>query len=128
MKLLLDTHLLIWGGINRGKVPQAVVELLNNPENVAVFSVVSIWEIALKFRLNRPDFDVEPALFRRGLLENGYEELLITSAHAIGVASLPLIHRDPFDRLLVAQAAAEGIILLTNDSLVAQYPGPIRLV
>jgi PIN domain nuclease of toxin-antitoxin system len=67
-------------------------------------------------------------VLKRGLVENDYEELVITSTHAMGVGQLPAIHKDPFDRVLVAQAAAEGLLLLTADEVVAQYPGPIRLV
>jgi PIN domain nuclease of toxin-antitoxin system len=71
---------------------------------------------------------VDARLLRRGLLDNGYGELPITSAHAVFVESLPPIHKDPFDRILVAQATVEGITLLTADSVVARYPGPIELV
>jgi PIN domain nuclease of toxin-antitoxin system len=89
---------------------------------------VSIWEIAIKFALNRPEFAVDPHLVRRGCIENAMTELGMTSAHAIITASLPPIHKDPFDRLLVAQAMAEGITLLTAEETIAQYRGPIRLV
>jgi len=65
---------------------------------------------------------------RRGLLDNGYAELPVTGVHALAVDTLPPIHKDPFDRILVAQALSEGIVLLTADSLVAQYPGPVREV
>jgi PIN domain nuclease of toxin-antitoxin system len=78
--------------------------------------------------LQRPDFTVDPHSLRLGLLANGYVELSITSEHAIFAASLPQIHKDPFDRLLVAQATVEGIMLLTSDRIVAKYPGPIQLV
>ena len=93
-----------------------------------MFSVVSLWEIAIKFALGRPDFQVDPRVLRRGLLDNGYRELPITADHALATAGLPPIHKDPFDRLLVAQATVDGIVLLTADQIVARYPGPIRLV
>jgi PIN domain nuclease of toxin-antitoxin system len=101
---------------------------LNSPNNELVFSAASIWEIAIKKSFGRPDFRVEPRLLRRGLLDNGYVELPITSQHAVSVDSLPPIHRDPFDRLLVAQAMHEGITLLTGDAQLARYAGPVRRV
>jgi PIN domain nuclease of toxin-antitoxin system len=76
--------------------------------------------------LGRPDFRVDARVLRRGLLENGYGELAIAEDHAVAVLNLPPLHRDPFDRMLVAQATVEGVLLLTADALVAQYPGPIR--
>lgn len=85
------------------------------------FSVASLWEISIKRGLGRPDFLVEPRILRRALLDNGYVELVITADHALAVEALPDLHKDPFDRLLVAQARTEGITLLTADSQVAQY-------
>lgn len=93
-----------------------------------MFSSASLWEVAIKRGLGRPDFRVDPRLLRRGLLDNGYSELPITSEHAVAVDGLPTIHKDPFDRILVAQSIVEGIALITTDTLVAQYPGPIRKV
>ena len=90
--------------------------------------VASLWEVAIKSGLGRTDFDVDPRLLRRGLLENGYVELDVTGAHAAAVDLLPPIHKDPFDRILIAQARIEGIMLLTADEVVARYPGPIRAV
>ena len=87
-----------------------------------------MWEIAIKRGLGRRDFQVDARLLRRGLLDNGYNELLIVSDHVVAIEDLPPIHRDPFDRVLVAQATVEGIALLTMDPLVARYPGPIRRV
>ena len=95
-------------------------------DNELLFSVASLWEVAIKSGLGRKDFRVEARLLRRGLLDNGYSELPIVSDHVVAIESLPLIHKDPFDRILAAQAAVEGITLLTNDPVVAQYPGPIR--
>jgi len=128
MKLLLDTHVLLWAA---GRVARLSVEaraLIEDPANHLVFSAISILEIAIKFSLGRADFRTEPAIFRNGLLSNGYEELPMTGSHAIAVASLPPIHKDPFDRILVAQAKFEGMTLLTSDPLVAQYPVALRLV
>ena len=92
------------------------------------FSVASLWEVTTENAPGRVDFRVEPRVLRRGLLDNGYVELPITSEHAVSVASLPDLHRDPFDRLLVSQATCEGVVLVTADAMVARYPGPIRRV
>jgi len=89
---------------------------------------VSLWEIAIKSGLGREDFHVDTRLLRRGLLDNGYNELLVTSEHTVFIMSLPALHKDPFDRLLIAQSMVEGITLLTADSMIAQYEGPIQLV
>jgi PIN domain nuclease of toxin-antitoxin system len=128
MKILLDTHLLIWTMADSGRLPAAAREMLEESENELLFSAVSIWEIAIKYQRNRPDFTVEPHLFRRGLLDNGYTELSVTGVHAAAVAALPERHKDPFDRLLLAQAATEGFLLLTADAALAAYGGPVRLV
>lgn len=128
MKLLLDTHVLLWAAGNPERLSVEARALLNDPENELFFSAASIWEIAIKCSLGRDDFRVNPRLLRRGLLDNGYSELPIGSEHAVSIDSLPMIHKDPFDRMLVAQAIVEGITLLTADSLVAQYPAPIRIV
>lgn len=128
MKLLLDTHLLLWAAGEPGKLPQKARTLLSNPRNELIFSAASLWEVAIKHELGRDDFRVDPRLLRRGLLDNGYTELPVISEHAVAVDGLPPIHRDPFDRLLVAQAMVEAIVLLTNDPVVARYPGPVRLV
>jgi PIN domain nuclease of toxin-antitoxin system len=128
MKLLLDTHLLLWAAGEPRHLSAKSRRLLDAVENVLLFSSVSIWEVAIKRSLGRDDFAVEPRLLRRGLLENGYEELPMRSEHAVAVGDLPALHRDPFDRMLIAQSMIEGITLLTSDPLVARYPGPIRKV
>ena len=102
--------------------------LLADERNTLLFSPGSLWEVAIKSGLGRADFTVDARLLRRGLLDHGYVELPIAGAHAVAVADLPPFHKDPFDRLLIAQAQVEGITLLTRDPLVAQYPAPIRLV
>ncbi|MDP1605393.1 MAG: type II toxin-antitoxin system VapC family toxin [Rhodocyclaceae bacterium] len=128
MKLLLDTHLLLWAAGEPDRLSANARTLIDAPENELFFSAASLWEIAIKRGLGRSDFQVDARLLRRGLLDNGYGELPIGSEHAIAVADLPPIHKDPFDRMLVAQAMVEGISLLTADSSVARYPGPVRLV
>lgn len=128
MKLLLDTHLLLWAAGQPERLSTTALALLEAPDNELLFSAASLWEIAIKRGLGRDDFRVDPRLLRRGLLDAGYGELAITSAHAIAVDGLPPLHKDPFDRILVAQSMVEGILLLTADPLVARYPGPVRLV
>lgn len=128
MKLLLDTHLLLWAAGEPERLSPQAQKLLDNPENELLFSAASLWEVAIKRGLGRPDFKVDARLLRRGLLDNGYSELPMVSDHVVATESLPAIPKDPFDRVLVAQATVEGITLLTTDSLVSQYPGPIRTV
>ena len=127
MKLLLDTHLILWAAGEPEKLPSGAVDLIENAESELLFSAVSLWEIAIKSGLGRDDFRVNARLLRRGLIDNGYSELPITGEHTLMVDTLPSIHKDPFDRLLVAQAISEGIMLLTSDELVAKYAGPVRL-
>jgi PIN domain nuclease of toxin-antitoxin system len=128
MKLLLDTHLLLWAAGEPQRLSKPARRLIDNPDNELLFSAASLWEVAIKRRLGREDFEVDARLLRRGLLDNGYSELPIISDHVVATESLPLLHRDPFDRILVAQATVEGVTLLTIDSLVSQYAGPIRTV
>jgi PIN domain nuclease of toxin-antitoxin system len=128
MKLLLDTHLLLWAGLQPARLSVAARRLITDAANELLFSAVSLWEVAIKRGLQRADFSLDPRLLKTGLLENGYAEMPITSTHAVAVYDLPAIHKDPFDRILVAQSIVEGITLLTADPLVAQYPGPIRQV
>ena len=128
MKLLLDTHVLLWAAGEPDRLSHETRALLGDPGNKLLFSSASVWEIAIKSRLGRGDFQVNARLLRRGLLDNGYEELPITSEHALAIDALPPIHGDPFDRILIAQATIEGIELLTTDQVVARYPGHIRMV
>lgn len=128
MKLLLDTHLILWAAGEPEKLSASALELIENQENELIFSVASLWEIAIKTGLGRDDFCVNARLLRRGLLDNGYAELSISGEHTLMIDTLPAIHKDPFDRILVAQAISEGILLLTSDELVARYAGPVRLV
>jgi PIN domain nuclease of toxin-antitoxin system len=126
--LLLDTHLLLWAAGQPDRLSAAARTLLEDPANHLFFSPASLWEVVIKNGLGREDFRVDPRLLRRGLIDNGYLELPITSEHAVTVESLPDIHRDPFDRILIAQATVEGILLLTADDVLASYPGPVRRV
>jgi PIN domain nuclease of toxin-antitoxin system len=128
MKLLLDTHLLLWAAGDPDRLSKEARQLIETPENELLFSAASLWEVAIKRGLGRPDFKVDTRLLRRGLLDNGYSELPIMSDHVVATENLLPIHKDPFDRVLVAQAMVEGITLLTTDSVVSQYPGPVRSV
>ena len=131
MRLLLDTHLLLWAADfepRKSSLSPTALLLIRDTANTLCFSPASIWEVAIKHALKRPDFQADPNTLRRSLLDNTYVELPITSEHAARVALLPPIHKDPFDRLLIAQAAAEGITLLTVDARMAEYGGPIRRV
>jgi PIN domain nuclease of toxin-antitoxin system len=125
MKLLLDTHVLLWAASGSGLSPE-VLTLLSDEENELHFSAASIWEIAIKASLGRPEFDLDAGAFRRELLESGYEEMAISGSHAAAVCGLPNLHKDPFDRILIAQALTEGITLISADKTVLSYPGPVR--
>jgi PIN domain nuclease of toxin-antitoxin system len=128
VKFLLDTHLLLWAVQNPRRLSVSARSLINDPLNLPVFSVVSIWEVAIKTSRGHADFNVPPMLLRETLLESGYEELPVFGKHVVAVDGLPFIHKDPFDRLLIAQATVEGITMLTVDATIGRYPGPIRKV
>lgn len=126
--LLLDTHVLLWAAAGSKRLSRKSRALLEDADNTLGFSAASIWEVVIKSGLGRDDFAVEPRRLRRGLLDAGYRELPVASEHALAVRDLPPLHRDPFDRILIAQAAAEGATLLTADPTVARYPGRIILL
>lgn len=128
MKLLLDTHLLLWAASEPKRIPKSARALIENPDNEVCFSAASLWEITIKRSLGREDFQVDPRVLRRALLDNGYGELPITSEHVIQIDQLPPRHKEPFDRVLIAQAIVEGITLLTNDQKLVGYSGPIRKI
>ena len=128
MRLLLDTNLLVWAMGSPERLSAALAAMLQDPANTPVFSVASLWELVIKQGLGKPDFRVEPALLRRALLDGGWQELPVQAHHALAVAALPLLHRDPFDRLLLAQASSDGLLLITADQQLAAYPGPVRLM
>lgn len=121
MNLLLDTHLLLWAAGEPGRLSKKAREFLLDSANQLWFSSASIWEISLKRGLNRPDFQVEPRRLWRMLPAHGYRELTVTSEHAVAVGELPVLHKDPFDRILIAQARVETILLLTVDSQLVDY-------
>jgi PIN domain nuclease of toxin-antitoxin system len=128
VSFLLDTHVLLWAAGVPDRLPADARTLIENPATELIYSVASLWEVAIKNGLGRADFSVDPSLLRRGLLENGYTELAVTGTHLVVVPGLPPIHKDPFDRLLVAQALIEGVTLVTVDEVVGRYPGPIQVL
>ncbi len=125
MKLLLDTHMLIWAGLAKNSLPRKAGAIISDLSNDVYFSSASMWEITIKNALKRRDFQIDARLMQQRLIGAGYREIAITSAHAFAVGNLPSIHKDPFDRILVAQAVAEGVTLLTSDATLAEYPAPI---
>jgi PIN domain nuclease of toxin-antitoxin system len=128
VKLLLDTHLLLWSAGQPHRLSAKALHLLQDPDNELLFSVVSLWEIAIKNALGRADFSVSLQVLRRGLLDNGYREMPVLGEHALVLDRLPSHHKDPFDRMLVAQARAESLTLLTSDALLAHYGDPVQTV
>ena len=128
MTYLLDTHLLFWVTGAQDRLSSQARTLLSDLDVAPVFSTASIWEVVIKKALGRKDFSVEPSRLRDDLMENGYDELEVRSEHVLEVAALPLIHRDPFDRMLIAQARVEGITLLTGDANVVRYGDPVKLI
>lgn len=128
MNLLIDTHILLWAAFTPERLSKDAQAQLLEPSNSLWFSAVSIWEVAIKRGLDRPDFIIDPGPLRAGLLSNDYSELNLEGRHCLGLGTLPALHSDPFDRMLIVQAAAEGMVLLTADRKLAQYGGPVRLV
>ncbi len=129
MKLLVDTHILLWMTGVSWRLPAKARELIEDIDNKIFFSTISIWEIVIKASLKRfADFEVNPEKLRTNLLANGYEELPLLGKHALAMMELPHIHKDPFDRILVAQSFSEGFSLITADKTIAKYGGPIRLM
>ena len=127
MKLLLDTHILLWAAGEPQKLPVKIRQLIEDEENTLFFSAASIWEIVMKNGLGRSDFQIEPRMFRAALMDNGYLELPITSEHVLFVHDLPPLHKDPVDRILVAQSSIEGMALLTVDQAVIDYGGTVMI-
>lgn len=125
---MIDTHLLLWAAGQSARLSPLALGLIADPDNELLFSAASLWEIAIKAGLGRPDFRVDAIRFRRGLLNNGYRELAITGEHAVAIMGLPMIHKAPFDRLLLAQSMVEDVILLTSDPVMTQYPVSVRQV
>ena len=128
MRVLLDTHLLLWSIASSRRLPKEASSLILDAANEVFYSAASVWEVAIKSALRGSDFKAEPAVLVRALAQSGFSELPVTAAHAARVARLPSIHRDPFDRLLVAQSLAEPMTLLTNDAALVRYGSSVQLV
>jgi PIN domain nuclease of toxin-antitoxin system len=122
MRVLTDTHVLLWALLEPRRLSPGWRTVLESPEHKIYFSAVSIWEIAIKRALDRPDFTAEPGPVRSAALDTGFEELSVSGLHATAVRHLPDHHRDPFDRLLIAQAKSEPLLLMSNDPLIERYP------
>lgn len=128
MKFLLDTHVLLWAAATPLKLSKTARKLLDDSANELFFSAASIWEIAIKRSISKASINIESHVLRRALIDNEYGEIPITGEHAAAIEVLPQIHKDPFDRILIAQAITEGITLITVDPVLLKYPGPIRKV
>ena len=128
MRLLVDTHLLLWAAASSRRLPRGARALIEDPANEVYYSAANIWEIAIKSALRRKDFRVDVPALLAALPRMGFVELAVTGAHAARVVQLANIHRDPFDRLLVAQSVVEPLTLLTNDALLARYGDGVRVV
>ena len=128
MRVLLDTHIAMWTFFQQRRLSVKARSLIEDRQNSLIFSTASLWEIAIKRALGKREFQFDPRVLRRAMLDDGYEELPVRGQHAVEVDSLPPIHKDPFDRILIGQAMVEGITLLTADPMIARYPGPIRKV
>jgi PIN domain nuclease of toxin-antitoxin system len=128
MSYLLDTHLLLWAAAAPARLSQSAGELLRNPKNELYFSAIAIWEIAIKAGRRRPDFTFDPREVRKGYMLRGVQELPVTGEHALALLALPRLHRDPFDRMMIAQARVEHMLLLTSDRRLAAYGAPVKVV
>jgi PIN domain nuclease of toxin-antitoxin system len=128
MRLLLDTHVLLWAVGMSARLSAATRQTLEAPDNEVYYSAANLWEIAIKSSLRRTDFQVDPERLLTVLPTMDLTELPVTARHAVAVARLPPLHRDPFDRLLIAQSQVEPMILLTNDELLVQYGTSVRLI
>jgi len=128
VRLLIDTDLLLWAVAEPQRLPGSTRERLESADNDVLFSAVSIWELAIKIQIGRLNLPVSPEEIARAAASMGFEELPVTSSHAAAVMRLPLHHRDPFDRLLVAQAIQEPARFLTVDRLLGRYSEVVEVL
>jgi len=126
MRILLDTHILIWAADD--KLPPKALPIILDKTNILLFSPASIWEIVIKYNIKRANFSGNPSSLYNALISAGYQELPINGRHALHVLTLPLLHKDPFDRILLAQAAYEGIPFMTSDNLLSKYSDSIIFI
>jgi len=125
---LLDTQIVLWMAAEPHKLSAGARDLLDAPDNTLVFSVVNLWEIAIKRGLRRANFQFDPRRLRERMLAASFTEIQVTADHALAVEHLPPLHGDPFDVMLVAQAMTEGLTLITSDRMLDGYPGDVRRV
>jgi PIN domain nuclease of toxin-antitoxin system len=125
MRYLVDTQILLWAGQEPERLSAAARALLASEQNTLFFSAATLWEIAIKAASKRGDFEIDPEEFHRELLANGYIELPVTSSQALVLKNLGERHKDPFDRMLLAQAIHEGLTLATADRVLGRYEGPV---
>lgn len=128
MRLLLDTHVLLWSVAQSDRLPDAARALLEDTDNALYCSTVSLWEITIKAALRRADFEVDVRKLRQALVRMGIDELPVEGRHAEALMQLPPVHKDPFDRMLIAQSMAEPLLLLTNDAMLTEYWDGVRLI
>jgi PIN domain nuclease of toxin-antitoxin system len=121
VRLLLDTHILVWALIAPNRLPPEARAKLESGDNDVLFSAASMWEMAIKAALGRADFQVSPDAMFKAAVDSGFRELAVKSQVALLAASLPMHHRDPFDRMLVAQAMTESAMFYTFDPKLAVY-------
>jgi PIN domain nuclease of toxin-antitoxin system len=122
MRLLLDSHVVVWWSLYPGRLRTSTRDALISPDNDVFLSAASVWELNLKIAKQKL---VLPSDYAARLLANGFEELPVTIEHTARVAELPPLHGDPFDRLLIAQALAEGLMLVTSDREIVRYDVPV---
>lgn len=125
---LLDTNVLLMALINPDVLPMSIRALLQDRGESIYFSVASIWEVAIKYSLGREDFDFEPQDIRQLAIQTGFTELPVESIHCYPLAHMDWHHRDPFDRLLVAQAKSIPAFLLTTDGTLQRYSELVRVI
>lgn len=121
MRILLDTHIILWAVTDSPKLPAAAREMIQDGHNQIYFSAASIWEVAIKHALAPEQLPVSSADLLKYVEQSGYAELPISAEHATAVERLPPVHKDPFDRILVAQACAEPMRLITQDRTLEKY-------
>ena len=126
MKLLLDTHILLWWLDNDSKLSDKARQLISNPDNDVYVSDASLWEIQIKY--SKGKLGVDSFTIYEELPKNGFHELSIQKNHIIELSKLPPHHKDPFDRILVTQSLTEPLVLITHDKNVARYNDSIILV
>lgn len=125
---LLDTHLLLWAAFEPDRLSHEAITIISNEDNSLFFSAANLWEISIKSSLGRDDFNIDVQYFRIALIDHGYHELPITGIHINSLANMPYHHKDPFDRILIAQSQSEGYTLLSVDSVFHHYSGNIHTV